>query len=201
MDKRPIKFLILVLLLLSVVAILFALNPRVKTAQAPTYVPPIVKADPNREIAVESGDGKLILKMKEEKGKEGMTYIFWVADTSAGTQKELYRKTVPLGTTMAIPLNTFSPDNKYMFLQEVSGESLSYFAGSAAGIPFADGSQFLEFSSMFKAKYPNYKITEATGWGGVGLIIVNTKSGGSQGPSFWFDVGSKSFIQLSNHFN
>jgi hypothetical protein len=67
----------------------------------------------------------------------------------------------------------------------------------------SEGSPNLEFSSLFYEKFPGYKITEATGWGGLNLIVFNTveAESGKRGPSFWFEVPTHSFIRLSTQFN
>ena len=60
----------------------------------------------------------------------------------------------------------------------------------------------IEFAELFESKYPEYKITAVTGWGGLNLIVINTdKIDGGTGPSFWFDLSGHSFIRLSNRFN
>jgi hypothetical protein len=53
----------------------------------------------------------------------------------------------------------------------------------------------MEISELFYAKYSEYKITDITGWAAPNLLIVNTDDVNSEeGPSFWFDVSSKTFI-------
>jgi hypothetical protein len=99
-------------------------------------------------------------------------------------------------------MNTVSPDNKYFFIKEtVPGKTL-YLVFSADGKPITKESHYVEFAEKFSARYPDLKITEATGWGGMNLIVFNTdKADGGSGPSFWFEVPNGSFIQLSNRFN
>jgi len=140
--------------------------------------------------------------MKEQRGKDSNTYGFAVTNTQNNTQKEIYSVNLPSGDTLSIPLNTFSPDDKYVFLKQTGTDGLSYFALTVSGEPITKDSQTADFSSQFAAKYQNYKITDATGWGGMNLIVFNTdKSTGGQGPSFWYDVPSHSIIQLSTRFN
>ena len=58
------------------------------------------------------------------------------------------------------------------------------------------------FQTRLKTHTPDYNIDEATGWGGLSLIVINTKKvNGGEGPSFWVDVPSGKFTQLSSHFN
>ena len=202
MDKHQIKITILACLLISGILVFFGLNPRKGVSNSPSYPPPIANAQGNQQTSVGSPDGKFTLDMKEDKGKDTVTYTFLMKDESSGSQKEIYTKTVPAGTTLSIPYNTFSPDNKFIFIKETGSSQTSYFALTTSGAPIAKDAQSFDISSLFRAKYSNYNITEVTGWGGMTLIVVNTdKIDGAAGPSFWFDVSSGSFIQLSRRFD
>jgi hypothetical protein len=155
---------------------------------------PVVEAQTPELTNVNSPDGKLTLTMKKEKNQNGIVYTFITTDTVSGIQKNIFTKTVSPGDVISIPANTFSPDDKYIFLKEENLGQSDYFAVTPAGT--------LDISGSFSLKYPKYKITDVTGWGGMTLIVVNTnKEDGSLGPSFWFDISGKSFIQLSTRFN
>jgi len=202
MEKRP-SITILAVFAVLAIGVFSLIMSRGKTQNGiPTYVLPEAKADLPKETAVGSPDGKLTVTMREEKGKEDTTYSFKVTTSADGSYKEVFRKTVPVGTTVTIPANTFSPDNKYLFLKETSSGGTKYLVLSASGASLTEDGSDLEISSLFEAKYPDYKITGATGWGGMTLIVFNTgKKDGGVGPSFWFDAVSHSFIQLSSQFN
>jgi hypothetical protein len=213
MEKHP-RITIAACLIVSAICIVFILfsggqkskspplNIQSTNTQADLYSPPIAKADVPQEISVVSPDGKWALKMSEEKGENDTTYIFWILNLVKSSQKEIFRKTVPSGSALTIPQNTFSPDDKYVFIKENSAGDVHYLVLSASGAPLAKGIPTMEISGLFAAKYPDYKITDVTGWGGQSLIVINTdKNDGGQGPSFWFDVGSGSFIQLGTRFN
>ena len=189
MGNRNSKIIILACFAISAVSVYFILNSRQKgdnlsfESQKPSYAPPVAIAESPKSTTIEAPDGKDKLIMKEEKNKENITYTFT-------TSRQVFTKTVPIGTEISIPFNTFSPDNKYFFLKE--GDN--YF------VPLED--QILDISGLFAAKYPDYKITDVTGWGGMNLIVVNTdKASGGIGPSFWFEVPSQTFIPLSIRFN
>ncbi|MFI5240868.1 MAG: hypothetical protein ACHQUA_00355 [Microgenomates group bacterium] len=204
MGNRLTKLIVLSVITLFAVGVASALILRAQKPQGPegskyTYAPKSVKAN-NQETEVLAPDGKMTLVMKEEKGKESTEYIFSVSSPTGG-QKEVYRETINPSGSIQIPYNTFSPDDKYFFLKKVDSGKTSFFVLSTAGTALGKDSPFLEFSSSFETKYPDYKIKDATGWGGMTLIIINTdKVSGGQGPSFWFDVTSNRFIQLSSHF-
>lgn len=172
-----------------------------KTSQPSNYQPKQANAKTPLEISVGSPDGKWKLTMKEEKGKDSINYTFTAGNTLDGIQNVIFTKNLPLGESMSIPANTFSPDDKYVFLKHTSAVGDNYTALSVTGGPIKDV-QTLDFSSIFASKYEDYKITEATGWGGVNLIVFNTdKTSGGIGPSFWFEVPSGAFTKLSNRFN
>jgi hypothetical protein len=212
MEKLP-KVIILAVIVLLVVGLAFVffrgqrpkaipLVDKPVNSQETSYAPPAVKADVPLEVSVGSPDGKWSLKMREEKGKETATYIFWVINLADSSQEEVLRKTVPLATSISVPLNTFSPDDKYIFLKETDPNGNHYLVMTTSGKPLADGVLVAEISGLFEAKYPEYVISDVTGWGGVGVIVVNTdKREGGIGPSFWFEVPSRSFIGLSSRFN
>ena len=202
MDKRQTRITILACLLISGVLVFFGLNTRKGVSNSSSYPPPIANAQASQETSVGSPDGKFTLTMKEDKGKDTVTYTFLIKDESSGSQKEIYSKTVPVGANLSIPFNTFSPDNNYIFLKETGLSQAGYFALTASGAPVAKDAQTLDISTLFVNKYTDYKIAEATGWAAPTLVVINTtKSNDGMGPSFWFDVASKSFIQLSNRFN
>lgn len=202
MDKLPRITLLAVLVILAIGTFSLIVSRGKVQNGSPSLALPVAKADLPSETAVGSPDGKFTLMMREEKGKENVTYSFRITASADGTQKGIFTKTVPVGTTLAIPQNTFSPDDKYVFLKETSSGGTQYIVLSASGVSLNKDGQTLEISSLFEAKYPDLKITDATGWGGMTLIVFNAeKKDGGQGSSFWFDVTGHSFIQLSSHFN
>lgn len=187
MDKRQSKVTILVCLIIAVVVVFFGFKARGQTVGNVPIPPAVPEAQASEIISVGSPDGKFNLTMKEKKGQESTTYTF-------NSEKINFAKTVPTGVTMSIPFNTFSPDNKYVFLKENGLGTTSYTVIAPSGI--------IDVSSLFEAKYEDFVITDATGWAGPTLLVINTdKEEGGKGPSFWFDVASRSFIQLSNRFD
>lgn len=164
-------------------------------AVVPT-ISPIVTPNPSNITKITSPDGKMILTVKEKKTDSGNIWTLSIEG------KDILSKNLPVGTTLSVPFNTFSPDNKYIFLKENSSGGDSYLVLSTGGVSLTKEGQILEFVSLFAQKHSEYKITEATGWGGMNLIVFNTeKTNGGAGPSFWFEVPTHSFIQLSSKFN
>jgi hypothetical protein len=138
---------------------------------------------PISDSSVDSPDGKKTLTMKTQVNETSKTYSFY-----SGTEL-LFSKTLMDGK-MSIPLNSWSPDNKYTYVIENVGEEVQYYL-----LP-----QQLNISQLFREKNPDYKLQEITGWGGVNLLIVNANDGKND-VSMWFDVGTKGFIKLSNRFH
>ena len=72
----------------------------------------------------------------------------------------------------------------------------------ASGNPIKTDLQNTEVFALFSAKYPDLKVTDVTGWASNNLLVINTdKVSGEVGPSFWFELPSQGFIQLSERFN
>jgi len=162
---------------------------------SPTF-PITTQAAPDTTV-MESSDGSQTLTMKEEKSINGtVTYTFSVSG------QVIYTKTLEKGESFIIPFNTWSPDNKYVFLKEITKTGVSYIVINGKGGPITKEDQTVDFADLFAKKLPAYKIADVTGWAGPTLIVINTnKDDENAGPSFWFDVASLLFIQLSNRFN
>lgn len=161
-------------------------------AQSGTIITKVVASE---SINKDSPDGKLTLSMKMEKGNGGTVYSFSVSG------KEIFVKTVNPSTTISIPYNTWDPNGKYIFLKENSNVGTSFFVLSTGTPSLEQNDQTANITKLFAEKYPDLKIGDVTGWGGVNLVVINSiKGDGSKGPSFWFEMPSHSFIQLSMRF-
>jgi hypothetical protein len=202
MDKHQTKNIILICLVISVVVVFFAFRKNSPPQGITTTPAPIPVVQASQLTIVSSPDGKMNLTMKEKKNEGLVTFTFILSDEVKGVKNEIFVKIVSSGTTFSIPANTFSPDNKYVFLKEENAGQANYFVLTTSGAEIVKDAQILDISSLFSAKYDNYKVTEMTGWGGMNLIVINTdKVEGGVGPSFWFEVPSKAIIQLSNRFD
>ena len=174
-----------------------------RQAPQPATINVIAEASPNPESVQtgESSDGKITLEMNGKKGTETTTWSL-TASQEGAVAKRIWSEALPHDTTMSIPFNAVSPDYKYLFLKQQGPDKTRYLVLTTSGAPLTQESPTIEFAESFGAKYPEYKITEATGWGGTNLIVFNTdKIDGGTGPSFWFDLSGHSFIRLSNRFN
>jgi hypothetical protein len=156
-------------------------NAESQSAIAPVFASQLTKVD--------SPDGKLTLQMKTTKGRDGTTYSFSVSG------KEIFAKTVDSSISFSIPYNTWSPNDKYVFLKETGFVGSKFFALSVDSDSSLQDDQTANITDLFAKKYPDLKIEDVTGWGGVNLIVFNTS-----GPSFWFEMPGKAIIQLSTLF-
>lgn len=146
------------------------------------------------------GTKKLIMKVTEN-SDDTKTYDFLTADENGTNELHIFTKTLTLEDSMTIPFNTWSPDDKYFFIQENSGNNKSIFAFKATGEAFSDTEVYFNVTDLFKSKIIESNFDEATGWASETLIVINTKkSDGAKGLSYWFEIPSRAIIQLSTEF-
>lgn len=202
MDKPLFKFLALIILAVGAIGAVVVFRPKARTSQNPPNLPELFAATiptptPSSIAVFDSPDGSRSLTMRHQKNSDGsVTYTFSVSGA------DIFTKPVDSSTTFSIPYNTWSPDNKYLFLKESGKDTTSYIVLTSNGTPIKPDFQTIEVTELFVKKYTDYKITDVTGWGDPTLLIVNTdKVSGGQGPSFWLDLTNLSFIQLSDRFN
>jgi hypothetical protein len=163
---------------------------------SPTPTPP-----KTQETVVLSPDGKKTLIMKEKDEQQGKTYSVYTSEPEA-TPTAIFSKTVDYNSSIEIPFNTWSNDNKYVFLKERFASDSAYYVVESTGTPISSDTPYLNISEYFKNRLPLYVLEDVTGWASPTLLVVNTKTlEGNEGPSFWFEIPSHSFIQLSSRFN
>lgn len=166
------------------------------SGQQPAQVQVISEPSPETATTGQSADGKILLSLSQ---KPAQDKIFW---RLTANQKTIWSETRPAGVEFSLPGNSVSPDNRYLFFQETMPGKTLYWVLSSDGTPLTKDDRAVEFTGLFAPQHSDLKITEATGWAAPNLIIINTdKADASQGPSFWFDLSSQSFIQLTNRFN
>ncbi|MBI4973146.1 hypothetical protein HZC27_00870 [Candidatus Roizmanbacteria bacterium] len=148
-----------------------------------------------------SPDGSMNLTMNSQRGKDVTKYTFFTS-TPEGLDQNIFAKQLDESGSLSIPYNTWSPDNKYVFLKEVTSSLPNYYVLKADGTPLKEGAKYVNIQELFSSKQLDYTIVEVTGWADPNLIIVNAKSNKeNRVVSFWFEVSSQSFIALSTYFN
>ncbi|HEX8965707.1 MAG TPA: hypothetical protein VF820_04725 [Patescibacteria group bacterium] len=146
------------------------------------------------------GNKKVIMQTTTNKDAS-KTYEFSIVDMQTNVEKTIFTQTVDTNSSFSIPFNTFSPDDKYFFIQETKSEEQEYMVFETSGNAFNNGQNFLDVTSILTSKITAYTIDQVTGWASETLLIANTKkSDGSQGPSYWLDVPSKAVIPLATEF-
>lgn len=164
----------------------------------PTATPTIVFTPKTSVESQISSDGTKKVEMKITENKDS-TRTYDVSTGDGGPV--IFSKTLPQGSSLNIPFNTWDPQNNYFFIQEKNenGQIVRVFKDS--GESFAEEEPFLDLTDVFGQKADITKFTEATGWGGYNLIVINTKlEDNTQGYSYWFEVPSKALIPLSTKF-
>lgn len=158
--------------------------------EAPVFIPEIDTGE------VHSGDGVMNLTYTSTELEDGSTnYVFRVTKRSDNSQRELFSKTVGAGVKMELSENSWSPDNKQVFVVEKEGGITRYFVYKADGTKYKNGEEFLEILELWGKSGIKYVLRMVTGWEGNDLLGVKTRtSDGSAGPTYWFVVSSRNFM-------
>ncbi len=152
---------------------------------------------PDKTITMDSGDGKVALTQTIKTQVGGNTNnLFTVTDKSNNNQTSLYEKTESYPNTLTIPANSWSSDNKQLFLIE-KGTETHYYVFKADNTNYSGDQKFLDIGSYWAKSKINYTIRNVTGWASGDLLYIYTsKADGSNGPQYWFVVSSRKFLQL-----
>lgn len=175
-----------------------------KTAQnTPTNQPEIVSTptpQPSTQSEIHSPDGTMNLIMQKKSLEDNsQVYSFFTQEIAKKSKLLLFTKTVNEENSMTIPYNSWSPDNKYVFIQENNASSLAFLVFTASGDNFSNGLQYLDVIPLFDNLKTAYKVSTITGWDSPTLMHVKTVTAeNKKGPSYWFDVTSRVFLQLAN---
>lgn len=166
---------------------------------------PTTPALPKPQIISQiSSDGTKEVIMKKTYNKDNtQTYTFSTTDGLGNNEMVIFSKILDDTKTMSIPFNTWSPDNKYFFVQEQTkdGNVTDTMAFQGSGEPFLSGEEYFNLNDLFRQRNTGNNFSEATGWASDTLIIINTTAqDNTKGSSYWFEIPSKAIIQLSTDF-
>lgn len=175
------------------------ISPIVAENKTPIITPVInlvVKIDTAEQI---SPDGAKKLVMKTTHNANGtLTYEFTTVDTTTNNQQPLYTATLTGSESISIPFNTWSPDNKYVFIQKDGNRALVF---KASGGQIVTDQMYLDVLDTFTTKGIKDTPAETTGWASPTLLIVNTTTtDNTKGSSYWFEVPTQAIIQLASQF-
>ncbi|HSA84201.1 MAG TPA: hypothetical protein VLF20_04955 [Patescibacteria group bacterium] len=124
-----------------------------------------------------------------------VSYIFLIADDE---QEYILFETEDANNMYTVPSNSWSPDARYIFLIRKVSQSPEILVFNASGETFVDGIKYLDVTKLFLEKFSDMHVADATGWDSRGLLHIRSENqDGTKGPSFWFDVDSRGFIQLA----
>lgn len=169
-----------------------------KTANLPGNVE-IAQAEPKVENEeVHAANGKNILSVQKQIHSTGNTiYSFYTSDNPATEQKLIYQTALPAGTSMSIPLNSWSPNyNRYVFLKQTSSSGSAFLVFNSNGENFASGDKFIDVSKGFADKNNGFTLNEVTGWDSETLLHIKA-SNGEGSANFWFEIPSGAVIRLA----
>ncbi len=159
---------------------------------APSPTPSPEPLSPVQTITTQSPDGKKDLIMEKQLKGDLVNYSFSVLDKEENILTFLYSKNLAKSEAIDIPFNTWSPDNKYIFIKE---EGVYYL-----WLLSAETTTPIKISELFTEKYKELSLDEITGWAAPGLLIVNAKTTDGVQSSLWFDVVNQNFIPLATTF-
>jgi hypothetical protein len=181
--------------------------PSAVPTQTPTPTPtpaPLITSAPAAYIpsvsttSQISSDGTQTVTLRTIQNKDS-TETFDI--TSSDSSTFMFSKTLPQGQSISIPYNTWSPDDKYFFIQENDGSQTAVMVFNDNGDPFANGDSYLDLTGDFAKYAPGAIFDEASGWAADNLIIILTKNAdGSEGTSYWYGVPDESVTPLATKF-
>ncbi len=181
----------LLILLIALILVLFIVKDY-KSGSSKSVETPVPSASPSiqrNETRSLEGDKKLIMTTKQNAdGKIQYTFLI----PNSGNELVIFTKVADRGETINLPQNSWSPSSKYVFLEDRRGSMVDYLVFKTNGEPFADGQKYLNATALFNAKVKDYNLKAITGWDDPVLMHVLTFNG----PPFWFDLTTQSFIQL-----
>ena len=110
--------------------------------------------------------------------------------------------TIPItqASEVEIPFNTWSPDNKLLFVKEQTVAGPDYLVMRRDAKPLPSGDLTLSVGARFAQVHPDQQIADVTGWAAPTLLIVNAQTAENTKISYWVDLQTNKFIRLSDYF-
>lgn len=203
-NKNKRFFLFLILVLTSAIVLgrsVFYLRSKTSTqAEAVQYVAQTYSAkeleiNNNSVVSQISPDGLFLLIVKmQDSGQNQKSVEIFVRDEEKQTETVVFSYQTSVDTTIEIPFNTWSPDNRYFIIAENTPDQQKYLLFKATGELF-DESQYIDITRLYNERDFSYSITKITGWASKAYLVV-LASNGEKSATYWFDVYSQRFIGL-----
>lgn len=199
MNIKRIFFLTVLFLIAGLISLNFKSGITTEVQKTISVVKESQAAVPEETVVNDAGQNKFNLTMLKHKNQdETTTYSFHVINLETKVDFSLYEEQVGMGTSFETPFNSWSPDDKQLFIQRNSGGESNYYVFNADGSSFKDGQKFLNVKDYWSEKN-KFRIKTITGWAAKDLLVVKTLTDdGRDGPSYWFVISSRKFMQLAH---
>ncbi len=146
-----------------------------------------------------SPDGNFILTMKTTPLDDKTEYSFSFKSKNDPSEKELFVTNRNNNQKFSLPFNAWSPDNKYIFIQENIGSKAKYYVLSISPDKNSNPENIFD---LFTQIHSDFIPTEITGWAAPNLLIINSINTNNHGKtSFWYNVTNQNFTQLYTVFD
>lgn len=174
-------------------------NTKTQTPTPITVITPTPQPNVVQKTEVHSPDGTVkVILTSQKQDNETTTYTVMAAKITGENQKYIFNKTGDKETSIVLSQNAWSPDNKYLFVLEKKRDVITALVFKASGDVFANNDAYLDVAPLFMTKNKTLEIANITGWASESLLYVQTKTESlTKGPTFWFDIDSKNFLQLA----
>lgn len=184
---RQIAVLLIVFLVVSVSTVIIG--------QRLAQTNQIVAEEPISRIAeVKSGDGSVkLVSVIEEIDRQTTKYSLsvWRGNKKMG---ELWQTTMS-EEKLTLPFNSWSPDNKQLFIRV----GQDYYVFKADGKNFGNGKLYLKVAEAWAETKNANSIDHVSGWAGDDLLVVYTnRPGGEMGSKYWFVTTTAKFMPLAH---
>ncbi len=173
------------------------------TNDSPALIPsPTISLSKPETTSQISPDGTKLLTMTQVINQDTTkTYTIVALDADGKNQQIIYTASASAKDYMSIPFNTWSPDDKYVFINRTDTAGASAIIMRTDGVSLTSGNQTFDAKVLFDARNTGNNYQEATGWASEILVIINTvKQNGEKGPSYWLEVPTGGIIPLSTQF-
>ncbi len=141
------------------------------------------------------GSKRLVGTSELKEGK--VKYVFTVIDSTKKEKIILFETYVDRQSSLTIPFNSWSNDDKYVFIQANSPEGKNYHVFKADGSSFNDGLKYLDVQQYWVSSKNTKVIDRVSGWAGADLLVTYaTNSDGSDSFAYWFVISSRRFMNV-----
>ncbi|EKD42956.1 MAG: hypothetical protein ACD_72C00522G0001, partial [uncultured bacterium] len=130
----------------------------------PSVVVEATEVSPTRLDEATNSDGSLKLVGERVITGERARYSFKIFDSQKNSSLLLFDTVADPGQTFVIPFNSWSSDNKYLFIQKNDLNGKDYYVFKADGGLFDDGKKFLEVGEYWKQSKNMDVIDHVSGW-------------------------------------